>query len=85
MLIACVTFWLKIPKHWESRISRCGSHCLTMMTCVTAIEKMNIQYITYVTGLPAHQLEIKVGDMIVEVNGTDVTRANGRMVAEMIK
>ena len=36
-------------------------------------------------GLPAHQLDIQVGDMITEVDGTDVTRANGEMVASMIK
>ncbi len=36
-------------------------------------------------GLPAYQLDLKVGDMIIEVDGTDVKRANGEMVANMIK
>ncbi len=44
-----------------------------------------ISLFNYYIGLPAHQLDIHVGDMIIEVEGTDVIRANGELVANMIK
>lgn len=36
-------------------------------------------------GMPAHQSDLQVGDLIIEVDSTDVTKANGDMVANMIK
>ncbi|XP_019857405.1 PREDICTED: uncharacterized protein LOC109585718 [Amphimedon queenslandica] len=43
-------------------------------------------YINEVTqGMPAHESELQVGDLIVEIDGTDVTKSNGDMVANMIK
>jgi hypothetical protein len=43
-------------------------------------------YINDITeGMPAHQSDIQIGDLILEVEGTDVTRADGDMVANMIK
>ena len=36
-------------------------------------------------GLPAHESDIKIGDIIVEVEGTDVTRANGDLVVSIVR
>ena len=36
-------------------------------------------------GLPAQQADIRVGDVIVEVEGTDVTRASGDLVVSIIQ
>ena len=46
-----------------------------------------IHYISFsnLPGQAAHQSDISVGDLILEVEGTDVTRANGELVANMIK
>lgn len=35
--------------------------------------------------MPAHESELQVGDLILEIDGTDVTKSNGDMVANMIK
>ena len=48
-------------------------------------ETVVAMYIVCHAGLPAYQLDLKAGDMIIEVDGTDVKRANGEMVANMIK
>lgn len=37
------------------------------------------------TGLPAQQTDIRVGDTIVEVEGTDVTMADGHFVVSLIR
>ena len=42
-------------------------------------------YFVFVKGMPAHDSELLVGDLILEIDGTDVTKANGDMVANMIK
>ena len=36
-------------------------------------------------GLPAHKSDIQVGDIIVEVESTDVTRANGDLVVSIVR
>lgn len=37
------------------------------------------------SGLPAHESDIQVGDIIVEVESTDVTRANGDLVVSIVR
>lgn len=37
------------------------------------------------TGLPAAESDIRVGDIIVEVESTDVTRANGDLVVSIVR
>ena len=36
-------------------------------------------------GLPAAESDIRVGDIIMEVESTDVTRANGDLVVSIVK
>ena len=36
-------------------------------------------------GLPAQEADIQVGDAIIEVEGTDVTRASGELVINIIR
>ena len=36
-------------------------------------------------GLTAHQQDLRAGDLIIEVENTDVTRANSDMIVNMIK
>ncbi len=36
-------------------------------------------------GLPAQQADIQVGDVIAEVEGTDVTRASGELIVSIVK
>ena len=37
------------------------------------------------SGLPAHASDIQVGDIIMEVESTDVTRANGDLVVSIVR
>ena len=59
-----------------------------MMMCRT-VECSNLFYnssfILLHLGLPAHESDIQMGDLILEVEGTDVIRADGDMVANMIR
>ena len=55
----------------------------------TALLIIVISYYIIVTlypiGLPAHESDIQVGDIIVEVESTDVTRANGDLVVSIVR
>lgn len=59
-----------------------------VMMCRT-VECSNLFYNSYFIllhlGLPAHESDIQVGDLILEVEGTDVIHADGDMVANMIR
>ena len=44
-----------------------------------------VRLLPFHSGLPAHQSDIKVGDIIMEVESTDVTRANGDLVVSIVR
>lgn len=51
-----------------------------------SITNVKVAYFSLsIVGLPAYQADVRAGDMIVEIEGTDVTKANGDMIVSMIK
>ena len=43
------------------------------------------QLTLFCSGLPAYNADLRVGDVILEVQGTDTRRANGTKVVEIIR
>ena len=61
------------------------SQTLSKVRSLTIITSA-LQHAMYIhVGLPAAESDIRVGDIIMEVESTDVTRANGDLVVSIVR
>ena len=58
---------------------------MCLKKCVTTCDVLSILLLFLYTGLPAAESGLKTNDIIIEVEGIDVTKASGQVVVEMIR